>query len=75
MELADVVRCSTINAANALTRVDLGSLKPGSPGDATIISVDEGEFDYVDVLGEHLLGNRRIHSRGVVISGKWWHPV
>ena len=75
MELPDVIRCSTINAANALKRVDLGSLKPGSPGDATLISVDEGEFDYVDVSGEHLLGNRRIHSRGVVISGKWWHPV
>ena len=37
-------------------------------------SVREGRFDYVDVVDEHLEGNRRIASEGVVIAGKWWHP-
>ncbi len=75
MDLVEVIRCSTVNAAFAVKRLELGSLKPGSVGDATLISVDEGQFDYVDVLGEHLIGNRRIHSRGVVIGGRWWHPA
>ena len=35
--------------AFALKRPELGSLKPGSAGDATILSVDDGQFDYVDV--------------------------
>ncbi len=74
MPLADVVKTSTVNAAMALRRPELGSLKPGSVGDATILSVKDGEFDYVDVVGEHLIGNQRIVSEGVVIGGRWWHP-
>jgi dihydroorotase len=74
MSLPDVVAASTVNAAMALRRPELGSLKPGSVGDATIISVKEGRFDYVDVVGEHLIGERRIVSEGVVIGGRWWHP-
>jgi dihydroorotase len=58
----------------ALRRPELGSLKPGSVGDATLISVREGRFDYVDVVGEHLTGARKIVSEGVVIGGRWWHP-
>ena len=74
MPLADVIAASTVNAAFALQRPELGSLKPGSVGDATILSVKEGRFDYVDVVGEHLAGDRRIVSDGVVIAGRWWHP-
>ena len=50
------------------------NLKVGSVGDATVISVREGTFDYVDVVGEHLAGNRKIASDGVVIGGRWWYP-
>jgi dihydroorotase len=74
MPLADVVAASTANAAMALRRPELGSLKPGSVGDATLIAVKEGRFDYVDVVGEHLLGDRKIASEGAVIAGRWWHP-
>jgi dihydroorotase len=75
MGLSDVIKASTETAAFALKRPELGSLKPGSAGDATILSVDEGQFDYVDVVGEHLIGDRKINSRGVIIAGKWWHPA
>ena len=75
MPLNEVIRASTVNAAYALRRPELGSLKPGSVGDATLLSVQEGRFDYVDVVGEHLTGDRRIVSEGVVIGGKWWHPA
>src|SRR5258705_4701415 len=74
MRLPDVVAASTVNAAMALRRFELGSLKPGSAGDATLISIEEGQFDYVDVVGEHLIGDRKIVSEGVVIGGRWWHP-
>jgi dihydroorotase len=74
MSLPDVIMCSTANAAFALKRPELGSLKPGSVGDATLLSVEDGRFDYVDVVGEHLEGRQRIFSRGVVIKGRWWHP-
>ncbi|MGU3494312.1 amidohydrolase/deacetylase family metallohydrolase [Xanthobacteraceae bacterium A53D] len=74
MPLAEVIERSTVNAAMALKRPELGSLKPGSVGDATLLSVREGKFDYVDTEGEHLIGDRKIFSEGVVIAGKWWHP-
>lgn len=75
MSLSDVIKASTVNAAFALKRPELGSLKPGSVGDATVLAVEDGRFDYVDVVGEHLEGRKRIASRGVVVGGKWWHPV
>jgi dihydroorotase len=72
--LGEVIKQSTTNAAFALKRPELGSLKPGSVGDATILTVKEGKFDYVDVVGEHLMGDKKIVSEGVVIAGQWWHP-
>src|SRR6202034_290441 len=74
MSLYEVVKASTVNAAMALRRPELGSLKPGSVGDATLLSIREGKFDYEDVVGEHLVGDRKIASEGVVIGGRWWHP-
>jgi len=72
--LNDVIAASTVNAATALKRPELGSLKPGSVGDATILSIKQGRFDYVDVVGEHFEGDRKIASEGVVLAGRWWHP-
>ena len=74
MPFSDVVAASTVNAAMALRRPELGSLKPGSVGDATLLSIQDGKFDYEDVVGEHLVGDRKIVSEGVVIGGRWWHP-
>jgi dihydroorotase len=74
MPLNDVIAATTVNAAMALKRPELGSLKPGAVGDATILSVQQGTFDYVDVVGEHMAGDKRIVSEGVVIAGHWWHP-
>jgi dihydroorotase len=74
MPLSDVIAASTVNAAHAMKRPELGSLKPGSVGDATILSIQDGNFAYTDVVGETLDGKQRIVSDGVVIAGKWWHP-
>jgi len=71
--LAEVIKQSTVNAGMALKRPELGTLKPGSPGDATVLSVAEGKFDYVDVLGEHMAGERKIVAEGTVVAGKWFH--
>lgn len=75
MELSEVVRLSTSNAAFALKRPEYGSLKIGSLGDATVLSVREGAFDYVDVVGERMTGAKKIVSEGVVLKGRWWHSA
>jgi dihydroorotase len=74
MPLNDVIAASTVNAAMALRRPEIGSLKPGSAGDASVLSIGEGRFDYTDVVGEVMTGNRKINAEGVVVGGRWWHP-
>ncbi len=74
LSLPEVVKMSTVNAAMALRRPELGTLKPGSPGDATILSLREGEFGFVDVVGERVASRQKLFSEGVVLAGRWWHP-
>jgi dihydroorotase len=70
--LPAVVKAATVNAAAALQRPDLGSLKPGSTGDASILAIESGAFDYVDSTGEILRSEQKIAAKGVVIAGKLW---
>jgi dihydroorotase len=72
--LGAVVKAATVNAAVALRRPGLGSLKPGSTGDASIIRVETGAFDYVDSTGAVLQGREKIRAAGVVIDGRLWEP-
>ena len=75
VDLPTVVKLSTVNAALAIGRADLGTLKPGSVGEATVIEETKGRFDYADSIGEHMIGDKRLVSVGVVLAGKWWHPA
>ena len=72
MPLSDVVRAATEAPANALRRSDLGSFRQGGAGDASILALENGDFDYVDVTGEHLSGRTRLSARGIVLNGHWW---
>lgn len=73
--LTDVIRATTANAAAAIRRPELGTLRPGSAGDATIFTVNDGEFTYTDSTGDRMNGNKKILIDGVVYNGHWWHPV
>jgi len=70
MPLAEVVRAATVAPAAALNRPDLGTFRPGAAGDASILSLDSGAFEYVDSVGERLTGARRLSAAGVVLAGK-----
>ncbi len=73
MPLADVVAASTVTAAKALNRPDLGTFKPGSAGDASVLSLEDGAFALEDVRGEIVTSKQRLFARGVVVGGRWWH--
>ena len=66
---------ATMNPARGIGRPDLGTLKVGSVGEATVIDVASGKFDYADSIGETLVGDKRLLSAGVVLGGRWWHPA
>lgn len=73
--LVDVIRATTVNAAAAIRRPELGTLRPGSAGDATIFTVSEGRFPFIDSTGEQMIGGKKIKIEGVVLKGGWWHPA
>jgi dihydroorotase len=72
MPLAEVIRAATEAPARALRRPELGTFRPGSAGDASILSLEGGAFDYVDSTGERMIGEKKLNARGVVIHGQWW---
>ena len=72
MTLPEVVACATVNAARAIRRPDIGTLKPGSVGDASIFEVLDEPTPYTDVLGEVITGDKRFAARGLVLAGAWW---
>jgi dihydroorotase len=73
MDLRDVIAATTSHAAAALRRPELGTLRPGAVGDATVLTLEAGAFPYVDSTGASMTGDRRIAARGVVLGGRWWH--
>ncbi len=71
LDLKSVLRAATCNPAAALRRPDLGVLREGAVGDATVFSVVQGQFDYFDCFGECLQGQHRLVPHGTVRRGEW----
>jgi dihydroorotase len=74
MPLTSVIRAATQTPALAIRRPELGTLRPGGIGDASIISLRSGDFDLVDSLGVHRQARERLIAEGTVIAGRWFHP-
>lgn len=70
LDLGDVIARATVNAASALQRPDLGTFAIGATGDASIIDVETGRFDFIDSVGETVTGSERIVPRGIVVAGR-----
>ncbi|UOM35114.1 amidohydrolase/deacetylase family metallohydrolase [Acuticoccus sp. I52.16.1] len=73
MPLTEVIERSTAVPAKALQRPELGTFGPGNVGDASIVSVVEGEFELADVRGLVETGTQKLKAEGVVLAGRWWH--
>ena len=73
MPLTEVIKRSTAVPAKALQRPELGTFGPGNVGDASIVSVVEGEFELADVRGLVETGTQKLKAEGVVLAGRWWH--
>lgn len=70
MPLRDVIAASTVNSALAVQRPELGTLKPGAAGDASILDLREGSFPLEDVRGEVVTASQRLFAAGLVIGGR-----
>jgi len=73
VKLPEVIRAATINAAKAVRKADRGTLRQGTLGDATVLSVEKGRVTFQDVIGQRVEGNEKLVCRGIVLNGQWWH--
>ena len=71
MPLPDVVRATTLAAAAAIRRPELGTLRRGAAGDATIFTLEAGEHDLRGSGGGMLIAPERIAVSGVVLGGRY----
>lgn len=72
MTLTEVIETTTANPARTLRRDDLGTLRPGAAGDATILEQVAGPVTHTDALGETVEADSSLAHRGTVIGGAWW---
>lgn len=75
MDLGALVAAVTSAPAAAIRRPSLGTLKVGTEGDATVLDIEHGEFEFRDTQGESLAADRRFRLKGMVVTGKWLEPA
>ncbi len=75
MPLPDIVRAVTAAPAALLGRPDLADLSPGSTGDATVLRVEQGRYDFIDSLGQVRQGRQRFALDSMVVGGALWHSA
>ena len=74
MDVNALVAAVTEAPAHAIRRPTLGTLAVGSEGDATVVDIEQGEFEFHDAQGVRLAADRRFRLKGMVVGGQWWPP-
>jgi dihydroorotase len=71
MSVEDVIRRVTLNPSRIFAfPAGAGSLKPGSVADAAVFDLREGKFDFVDSMGEHRTGERKLAPVASIKAGR-----
>ncbi len=60
MALKDVIAATTWNPANYIQRSDLGHLSVGAVADITLLSLQKGEFGFIDTKGKKMAGDQKL---------------
>lgn len=71
LPLPQVIQATTQAPAQALRRPDLGTLTPGTMGDASLLALAPIPTTLEDVTGETFLHPSRLIPKGRVIAGHW----
>jgi dihydroorotase len=72
LPLTEAIRRVTVLPAVALGRPKLGSLAPGSVGDATLFTLEQTPQRYYDCVGEVIESAGGINVTGTVRAGEWY---
>jgi len=73
MPLPAVISSVTDKAAAAIGKSgEIGTLRVGSAGDATVLEEQEGEFTFVDAAGNQVQAGHRLSALLTVKNGQRW---
>ena len=76
MGLEDVIRCVTTNPARVIGEAEqLGTLRPGAIADVAVLSLEQGEFDFVDTDQNHMIGEKKLVAQLTVKDGRVWYQA
>lgn len=71
LTLEQVIERATANPARTFGfPKGLGTLREGAEADIAVLSVAEGDFDFVDALGVHRMGHRKLVPAATVKAGR-----
>ncbi|MDD9995955.1 MAG: amidohydrolase/deacetylase family metallohydrolase [Dehalococcoidia bacterium] len=75
MSVEETITAVTLNPARAIDREsELGTLRVGVVGDATVLDLEQGRFSYDDGDGKVLEAGRRFRPVATVKDGAAWTP-
>jgi dihydroorotase len=76
MGLEDVIRCVTTNPARVIGEAEqIGTLRPGATADVAVLSLEQGEFDFVDTDRNHMTGEKKLIAQLTVKDGRVWYQA
>jgi dihydroorotase len=70
MDLQQVIRCTTANAAQAIHQDQLGLLSVGVAADIAVFTLHDGQFGFVDAGGNKVSGTKKLTCELTVREGK-----
>lgn len=72
MSLQQVVEASTWHPAQQIKRTDLGHLSVGATADVTVLSLQNGNFGFVDINGAKMMGKQNLTAEMTMIGGRFY---
>ena len=70
MPVAEIIAVSTWNPAQYIKRTDLGHLSVGAIADVAILSIEKGEFGFVDTKNEKMMGDQKFQCEVTLKDGR-----
>ena len=75
MDLSEVIKATTATPAKILGLKGLGTLESGSAGDAVVLEILDGNFEYQDAnrpIREKIIGAKQLRVNNVILNGAVW---
>jgi len=69
MPLEKIIAAVTINAANAIRKPQLGTLRIGHPADITLFKMEQGDFHFIDGAQQSIQGNKKFKVISLIKDG------